>query len=533
MAKRRKNTQEAPKAETPKEVRLRARDWERNKQILMYVIPAVALALLLVIGGAVNELLIKPGTVLAKVDGQPIITRDFWKRARLQKINLQEQLFQYQLFSQQFGGQDFFASQISQIQATLASPISLGTQVINGMIDEKVIALRAAEMGISVSDEEVDDALREEIAARQGALTVPQATSTAEAATEATATAASFTPTPTATAEPTVAASEGVTDTASADVPTVEAPTPEPPTILDDAIYQEGLTARSDQLKEAGMSLAEYREVLRAQLLREKMQDVIGDEQVSPTEEQVHARHILIRIDPPAADETSSPDSSGELTGTAEIAVPEVATSPTLTDTGELTSTGELTDTLEIAAPEVAANETLTDTGELTDTVDISAPDVDASGTLTDTAVLSETLNPAGDDGIMSEAEALALATELRQRILDGEDFAALAAEYSDDTGSGANGGDLGWAGRGAYVPEFDEAAFSLPIGEISEPIKTQFGYHIIQVLERDENRPKDENTLAQEKSQAFQTWLQEQTLATDIERPDNLLSKLPSGLAQ
>jgi len=480
MAKRRKNIPVDEKVETPKEVRLRARDWERNKQILMYVVPAVALALLLIIGGAVNELLIKPGSVLAKVEDKTIVTRDFWKRARLQQVNLQEQLFQYQMFSQQFGGQDFFASQISQLQATLASPISLGTQVINGMIDEDVIALRAAEMGVSVSDEEVDTALWEEIAAREGALTVPQATSTAEAGVEATATAASFTPTPTATAEPTVAASEGVTETAAAEVPTVEAPTPEPPKILDDALYQEGLTTRSDQLKGAGMSVAEYREVVRAQLLRDKMQDVIGDEQVSATEEQVHARHILIRIDPPVVDETSS-----------------------------ISGTGTLSETIVNVAPDVAASAALTDTG-----------------VLSDTAVLA-------DDGIMTEVEALALATQIRQRILDGEDFAALAAEYSDDTGSGANGGDLGWAKRGAYVPEFDETVFTLPIGETSELVKTQFGYHIIQVIERDENRPKDENTIAQEKSQAFQTWLQEQVLATNIERPEDLLSKLPSGLGQ
>lgn len=478
MAKRRKNQQEEPREETRKQARLRTRDWERNKQVLMYVVPVVALALLLVLGGAVNELLIKPGSVLAKVENNTIITRDFWKRARLQETQLREQLFQYQLFSQQFGGgQDFFASQIAQLQATLASPISLGTQVMNEMIDDEVVKLKAAEMGVTVGDEEVEEALREEIAARQGALTVPQATATAEAGVAATATAASFTPTP--TSEPTVAASDGVTDTAAAEAaPTVEAPTPEPPTILDETLYQEGLTQRSDQLKEAGMSLDEYREVLRVQLLREKMVDVIGSEQVTPTEEQAHARHILIRIDPPAVDESTSIDQSGELTNTVES-----------------------------GAPAVAAGEAITDTG-----------------VLSDTAVLE-------DDGIMTEAEALALATELRQRILDGEDFAALAAEYSDDPGSGANGGDLGWAKRGAYVPEFDEAVFSLPIGETSEPIKTQFGYHLIQVIERDTDRPKDESTLAQEKAQAFQSWLQEQVLATPIERPESLPSKLPSGL--
>lgn len=523
MAKRRKNRQEEPKVETRKQARLRARDWERNKQILMYVIPAVAIALLLVLGGAINELLIKPGSVLAKVEDRTIITRDFWERARLQEAQLQEQLIQYQLISQQFGGQDFFASQISQLQATLASPISLGTQVINAMIDEQVIALAAAERGISVSDEEVDEALREEIAARQGAVTVPQATATAEAGIEATATAASFTPTPTVepTVEPTVASGETVTDTAAAEAaPTVEAPTPEPPPVLDDTLYQEGLTSRGEQLKEAGMTIDDYREVIRAQLLREKMVDVIGGESVSPTEEQVHARHILIRIDPPAIDETSSLDSSGELTGTAEIPAPEVTTSEALTDTDAL------------ATPAVEESATISETGELTATVESVAPEVSAGETITDTAT-PDAAALVDDDGIMTEAEALALATSIRQRILDGEDFAALAAEYSDDPGSGANGGDLGWATRGQYVPEFDDTVFTLPIGETSELVKTQFGYHIIQVLERDENRPKDENALAQEKSQAFQAWLQEQILATNIERPENLLAKLPPGLGQ
>ena len=519
MAKRRKQQQEVVKVETPKEARLRARDWEHNKRVLMYVVPAVALALLLVIGGAVNELLIKPGSVLARVEDKAIVTRDFWKRAKLQEAQLQEQLNQYQLFAQQFSGQDFFATQIAQLQATLASPISLGTQVINGMIDEEVVALRAAEMGVAVSDAEVDEALREEIAARQGALTVPQATSTAVAASDATATAASFTPTPTATPAPTVAASAGVTDTTET-IPTVEAPTPEPPTILDDTLYQEGLTARSDQLKEAGMSVAEYRGVIEAQLLREKMVEIIGSETVTPTEEQAHARHILIRIDPPAIDATSSISDTGELTATLESAAPDVAASEVSTDTGA------------VSPPAVDATAALSETGELTATAESAVPDLAANAALTDTGVLSETVAVV-DDGVMSEAEALALATDIRQRILNGEDFAALAAEYSDDPGSGANGGDLGWARRGAYVPEFDETVFTLPIGETSELVKTQFGYHIIQVIERDANRPKDENTIAQEKSQAFQTWLQEQILATKIERPEDLLSKLPPGLGQ
>lgn len=89
------------------------------------------------------------------------------------------------------------------------------------------------------------------------------------------------------------------------------------------------------------------------------------------------------------------------------------------------------------------------------------------------------------DQKELTEAEALAKATELRARIAKGEDFAAVAKTDSDDTGSGASGGDLGQMTRGRTVPEFEQAVFTLPINQVSEPLKTQFGYHLIQVQER------------------------------------------------
>jgi hypothetical protein len=78
-----------------------------------------------------------------------------------------------------------------------------------------------------------------------------------------------------------------------------------------------------------------------------------------------------------------------------------------------------------------------------------------------------------------------ALAESLRSRLVAGEDFATLARQYSQDTGSGANGGDLGTFGRGEMVPPFEEAAFSLAVGDISEVVETTFGLHIIRVDER------------------------------------------------
>ncbi len=86
----------------------------------------------------------------------------------------------------------------------------------------------------------------------------------------------------------------------------------------------------------------------------------------------------------------------------------------------------------------------------------------------------------------LAPEEAEARAQVLRQRILKGEDFAEVARAESDDTGSGQNGGDLGTFGRGRMIPEFEKAVFSLPVGEVSQPLRTQFGYHLIQVQKRD-----------------------------------------------
>lgn len=75
---------------------------------------------------------------------------------------------------------------------------------------------------------------------------------------------------------------------------------------------------------------------------------------------------------------------------------------------------------------------------------------------------------------------------EIRTRIVEGgEDFAELAATFSDDPGSGRAGGDLGWAKRNSYVPEFEAAAYNLENNEISPIVETEFGFHIIQLLER------------------------------------------------
>ncbi|TDX52384.1 peptidyl-prolyl cis-trans isomerase C/foldase protein PrsA [Orenia marismortui] len=87
-----------------------------------------------------------------------------------------------------------------------------------------------------------------------------------------------------------------------------------------------------------------------------------------------------------------------------------------------------------------------------------------------------------------SEKEAKAKAQKILKELKQGADFAKLAKKYSEGP-SAKNGGELGYFGKGRMVAEFEEAAFNLEIGEVSEPVKTQFGYHIIKVEDKKESQ--------------------------------------------
>ena len=118
-------------------------------------------------------------------------------------------------------------------------------------------------------------------------------------------------------------------------------------------------------------------------------------------------------------------------------------------------------------------------------------------------------------------------AKEIKQKLGDGADFAELAKEYSTDEGSKENGGELGFFPRGTMVTEFEDVAFSLPINEISEPVKSDYGYHIIKVEEKKEAKEADfddskaaiKETLIDEKMESeYTTWLEEKKKDYDIE---------------
>ncbi len=94
---------------------------------------------------------------------------------------------------------------------------------------------------------------------------------------------------------------------------------------------------------------------------------------------------------------------------------------------------------------------------------------------------------------ILTEADALKKARDLLARVRGGEDFAQIAKKHSDDPGSANLGGDLGWANPGMFVKEFETVMNSLEPGDISEPFKSQFGWHFLQVIERRESDQTEE----------------------------------------
>ncbi|MCI0477914.1 MAG: peptidylprolyl isomerase [Anaerolineales bacterium] len=220
---------------------------------------------------------------------------------------------------------------------------------------------------------------------------------------------------------------------------------------------------------------------------------------------------------------------------------PTAGPSPTPTKTGTPTRTpapsplptGTITPTTPTAAPTVGPTETplptptlmvyqsyLDEKKKLFDTItkntQVSENDIRK---MIETSVLRRKLQKALADQVATTAEQVQArhilvktyedALKVQARLSKGEDFAKLAQELSEDAGSKEEGGDLGWFARGAMVKEFEDAAFALQANQISQPITTTFGVHLIQVTAHEQNRELEANALARVQSGALTEWLQ------------------------
>lgn len=374
MAKRRVK-KEVPL--TRKQVSRREKE-RRQRLILIGVAASVGSLIVAILAyGAYVELVAKPASPVAVVNGAPIQTATYQKRVLLERMRIDAEVQELQLQRSRLDpDQDqFLVDYMDQLLSQLwweSSQVD-GESFLDELIQGELIRQAAEEQGIAVSDGEMDQLIEESFGY--------------------------YTEQPTPAPSPTT---ELITATAEI-TPTVT------PTPMTRARFEELYRDYLSTLQEgAGLSEAEYREILRAELLRAKMEEFVG-QQVPASELHIRARHILVETE--------------------------------------------------------------------------------------------------------EEAETLL------ERLADGEDFAALAEELSQDPASAEQGGDLGWFPRGQMVPEFDEVAFSLSPGEISDLVDSSFGFHIIMVEERDEDRELDSVMLAQRKTEAFQTWLFDLEATATIER--------------
>jgi len=419
------------------------REQLQSRIITISAIVVLVAVIGLIVYGVLNERVLKGLQPVAVVDGDKITANDFQAQVRLARQNLVSSAVQTYQFGQMFGDNPQFMSstlsQLYQIQSQL-EPTTVGNQVLEQMIQDKLIRQEAKRRGITVTKDEVDKAIQEAFGY------FPNGTPTTEptlesrptstlSALQMTLTAPTVTPLVTPTPTATLTATLGITSTATiapTAIPSATAtitpipsatPTSAPtatPTEYTFEGYQGVYKTQVANLKtNLNFSEKNLNYLFESQLYRKKVTDAVLKElNVTPEEEEVWARHIL---------------------------VPDEAT-----------------------------------------------------------------------------------ANIVEQKLKDGEDWNALAAQFSTDTSTKDQGGDLGWFGKGKMVATFEDAAFKLAVGEISQPVQSDFGWHIIQVLGH-EARPLSTSDYATYKQTRFDEWIKELRDKSKVEVRDVWKEFVPS----
>ncbi len=394
---------QSTKVITKKHLARLERERRQVKAITYGAIGVIVVVILLIAYGILNQTVIQARQPIIEVGDTTVRTSEFQARVRLARQQLINQYLQNYQFALMFGvdptTDEYFSSALNEIATKLNSPVLVGSDTITQIVDEILIRQEAEKLGITVSEAEIEEAIRADFSFYPNG--TPTATITPSLIVTSTLSAtqmALVTLTPTSVPQPTSTPLPTATLDPNATAAPTATPTTIPPTATPYTLegFQQSYQTNLENFDAIGMTEAEYRRIYENSLLRKKVMDAKTAD-VAQGEEQVWARHILV------ADE--------------------------------------------------------------------------------------------------------ATATIILAMLDDGADFAELAAEYSTDTSNKDSGGDLGWFGRGKMVAEFETVAFELEIGEISQPIQTSFGYHIIQVL-GDEERPYSAQEYQTLREQKFQEWL-------------------------
>ena len=294
-----RGTKQQHKEPTKKQIAVSRREKRQQRIALIGLGVIAALVLGVALAGAVDQLIVKPGRPVASVNGVRIRTDDYQNRVRYERFTLdtflQNVQAQLQILDPQDPTSDFLAQYYQQIAGQARQQrLSVDRQTVDDMVEEELARQKAAELGLSVSQDEVSEAIRGRIASMSGFWTETQATTVASTAAAVTATAESFTPTPVPTPTPTLTATlvSTATPTAVPELPT-PAPTPTRHIITDEEFnsdYAEYLGVLKEQ---TGLSEAGFRRVVEAGLLIGKVRQHFAD-QVPGEAEQVNVSHIQV-----------------------------------------------------------------------------------------------------------------------------------------------------------------------------------------------------------------------------------------------
>ena len=272
-----------------------------------------------------------------------------------------------------------------------------------------------------------------------------------------------------------------------------------------------------DTIEAEGLNYTRFREQTRDELLINQLQQRIVASKISVSDQEVqqyieqnedndnakvsyHLGHILI-----ATPESASPDDISKARKKADEVYKELQSGANFEDIALKESSGrnalkggDLGERKANELPQIFVNAV-----KNLNTGDISKPVKSASGfhilklvnRSSDQVMIKQTharhilIRPSSE---VSDEQARQTLLSIKKKLKEGKKFSELASEYSEDPGSKIKGGDLGWAGPGDFVDTFENVANNLPIGQVSEPFKSAFGWHILEVLElRDHDQTK------------------------------------------
>lgn len=461
------------------------RERELQQRRLLYIVTGIAAAV--VVGalaiGAIYQYWIYPNEAFATVNGTKVKRTDYEKFRKfelLQEIATLNQQLQFATEENRTSLQQQIAIAQAEFQELDAGDGPVNGETLKTMVEDVVTVQGLDEFDISLSDEEVENYAAELVA--PGPLSEPTATTTIQptAAAWATETTEAFAEQSTATSIASATAAEeaaAASATSAAQTAVIAGtPTPDP-----NAPTAPATIEATGEATEEATGTAETTGTPEA----------TADAETTGTPEATGT-----------ADADSTPDGSQtpEASPTATLSFDQARQTATanleLLESNILEQAGmSLNDFERLIAKPVLARERITQV--LSDEVTATAEQVNAAHIL-----------------VATEDAAL----EALNRLNNGEDFDALAAEISTDTSNNTNGGDLGWIPRGIMVTPFEEAVFSQEVGTVSSaPVRTEFGWHIIWVKDKQADRPLTVSTLQTLKGGTFTNWLEEQMAQADI----------------